>query len=92
MMIEIFKGDWVSAKGNGIVVTGYVEEMLGKAVIIRLVDGEKIKASIRVVEKMDDTLHAEDLDTMIDFSLIMGDEEWFRELSELKYKRRARIT
>ncbi|MGA4837211.1 IDEAL domain-containing protein [Bacillus velezensis] len=91
-MIEIFKGDWVSAKGNGIVVTGYVEEMLGKAVIIRLVDGEKIKASIRVVEKMDDTLQAEDLDTMIDFSLIMGDEEWFRELSELKYKRRARIT
>ncbi|WP_100001124.1 hypothetical protein [Bacillus velezensis] len=91
-MIEIFKGDWVSAKGNGIVVTGYVEEIRRNSVVIRLVDGEIINASSRVVKKMDDTLHAEDLDTMIDFSLIIGDEEWFRELSELKYKRGTRIT
>lgn len=91
-MIEIFKGDWVSAKGNGIVVTGYVEEIRRNSIIIRLVDGEIINASSRVVKKMDDTLHAEDLDTMIDFSLIIGDEEWFRELSELKYKRGTRIT
>ncbi|CUB44720.1 MULTISPECIES: hypothetical protein [Bacillus] len=91
-MIEIFEGDWVRAKGNGIVVTGYVEEIRRNSVVIRLVDGEIINASSRVVKKMDDTLHAEDLDTMIDFSLFMGDEEWFRELSELKYKRGARIT
>lgn len=91
-MIEIFEGDWVSAKGNGIVVTGYVEEIRRNSVVIRLVDGEIINASSWVVKKMDDTLHAEDLDTMIDFSLIIGDEEWFRELSELKYKRGARIT
>ncbi|QRV09704.1 hypothetical protein JR311_01800 [Bacillus velezensis] len=91
-MTEIFEGDWVSAKGNGIVVTGYVEEIRRNSVAIRLVDGEIINASSRVVKKMDDTLHAEDLDTMIDFSLIIGDEEWFRELSELKYKRGARIT
>lgn len=91
-MIEIFEGDWVSAKGNGIVVTGYVEEIRRNSVVIRLVDGEIINASSRVVKKMNDTLHAEDLDTLIDFSLIIGDKEWFRELSELKYKRGARIT
>lgn len=95
---EVKEGVWVKYLANWIdeeegykeaTIVGWIEDPDPNMPIIRAVRPKEffmkpIKAVRYLIEKPEDDMKPEDIDTLIDIALSIKDEEWFNQLCAMK--------
>ncbi|EME75378.1 IDEAL domain-containing protein [Bacillus sonorensis] len=78
-MIKI--GDWICARDSYREITGYVVDIILGILYVHTPNGKRLRVPHHCAKRLDDQLSKDDLRVLIDLALDLGDEQWFRSLT-----------